>query len=89
MASRICETKTLSKTKIQNKKKMGNSNSTSRSKNNSSYRNNRIILPSNIKDSFFDMKKECQVCIESYPSSFFVKITANCNHELDICKGFS
>ena len=64
---------------------MGNSNSTSRSKNNSSYRNNRIILPSNIKDSSFDTKKECQICIESYPSPFFVKITANCNHELDIC----
>jgi hypothetical protein len=76
VASRICETKTLSKTKIQNKKKMGNSNSTSRSKNNSSYRNNRIILSSNIKDSSFDTKKECQICIESYPSSFFVKITS-------------
>ena len=72
------------KQKYKIKKKMGNSNSTSRSKNNSSYHNNRIILSSNIKDSSFDTKKECQICIESYPSSFFVKITANCNHELDI-----
>src|SRR6266487_3213360 len=62
---------------------MGNSNSTSHPKNNSSY---RTTLPSNIKDNSFTMKKECQICVESFSTSLFVKITANCDHKLDICR---
>jgi hypothetical protein len=32
------------------------------------------------------MKKECQVCFEYHSTSLFSKITAKCDHRLDICE---
>ncbi|CAB4485368.1 hypothetical protein RhiirA5_411635 [Rhizophagus irregularis] len=31
-------------------------------------------------------KKECQICFERLQKRQFLKVTANCNHELDVCK---
>ncbi|CAB4464665.1 hypothetical protein RhiirA5_452829 [Rhizophagus irregularis] len=32
------------------------------------------------------MKEECQICFELLPRHLFLQVTADCNHELDVCK---